>query len=181
MSVTELNRFNWSALRSAGGATGVPAAIKRLHAAQSPEEATKAYWQIDNTVVVQGSLYEAAEPAIPCLLAALNTCSDAARPRILELLYQLGSGGVHRDELLAGNHGLDERCRAAVKLGASQFFHLLENGTPSESGFCADLIELCAKDDVALQARARWWLERVLSASTDEKAKDVYRACLRGL
>lgn len=179
MAVTEANRLNWAALRSAGEANGVPEAIEKLRTARSPEEATRAYWQIDNTVVVQGALYEAAEPTIPCLLEALSTSTDLGRARILELLYQLGSGGVHREELIVGNHDLDERCRAAVKLGTSQYFYLLENGTPSESGFCADLIELCAKDDAPAQARARWWFERMLRTSIDENAKEVYRTCLK--
>ena len=48
----------------------------------------------------------------------------------------------------------------AVKSGLSQFFLLLERGTSEESGFAADLLELCSEKDPAVAAQAtrltRW-------------------------
>lgn len=187
MALTELLRYDWSSLRAEGSAAGIPDAIESLRTADSAEEATRAYWRIDNTVVIQGSLFEAAEATIPCVLAALNQCTDAARPRIFELLYQLGAGNTRHTEVNAGNRYLDDRCRAAVKLGVSQYFHFLEIGSAVESGYCADLIELCAIGDDALTARAIWWIGRMLELSTDVKLNDfyklsdIYKACLRAL
>ena len=181
VDLTELLRVDWKSLRASGNAAEVPQAIVKLQHAQTAAEATSAYWRIDNTVIVQGALFESAEAAVPCLLSALYECTDFARPRILELLFQIGAGSAHREEILAGNFNLAENCRAAVKLGTSHYFHLLENGTTIESGFCADLIELCAKDDASLTARAKWWFERMIGRSTDASAWKIYSVCLKNL
>jgi hypothetical protein len=181
MPLTESLRFDWKSLRAAGSAEGVPAAIERLRDAKTPEEATRAYWRIDNTVIVQGALYEAAEHTVPCVLSVLPGCTEVGRARAFELLFQLGAGGTHRDEMQAGNKDLDERCRAAVKLGAAMYFYFLEHGGPEESGFCADLIELCARDDETIAQRGRWWLQRLVGATQDERLKEIYRTCLTNI
>ncbi|HEY0683286.1 MAG TPA: hypothetical protein VGD45_13215 [Steroidobacter sp.] len=178
MPLTESLRFDWKSLRAAGSAEGVPAAIERLRDAKTSEEATRAYWRIDNTVIVQGALYEAAEHTVPCVLSVLSDCTESARPWALELLFQLGAGGTHRVELQAGNKDIDERCRAAVKLGVAMYFYYLEHGAPEESGFCADLIELCARDDEPIALRGRWWLKRLIGTTQDERLRGIYQTCL---
>src|SRR5256885_12610401 len=82
----EIERYNWSILRASGNASGVPHAIRSLLAAASEDEADRWYWKIDNTVIVQGALYEAALPTIRCLIVGLPICSPYARERVLELL-----------------------------------------------------------------------------------------------
>lgn len=181
MPLTESLRFDWKSLRAAGSAEGVPAAIERLRDAKTSEEATRAYWQIDNTVIVQGTLYEAAEHTIPCVLSVLADCTEVARPRVFELLFQLGAGEIQWDEMRAGDTSLDGRCRAAVKLGVAMYFYYLEHGAPEESGFCADLIELCARDDEAIGLRGRWWLQRLVGATEDKRLKEIYQTCLKNI
>lgn len=178
MALIESLRFDWKSLRAAGTAEGVPAAIERLRDSQSPEEATRAYWQIDNTVVVQGALYEAAEWTVPCVLSVLPDCSPVARPRVFELLYQLATGGTHREEVQAGNPNLDDRCRAGVKLGMAMYFYYLEHGDAEESGFCADLIEVFARDDREIALRGRWWLQRLIEIRRGQEIEKVYQTCL---
>jgi hypothetical protein len=53
-------RIDWASLRTAhGNAAHVPDALVRLHSDR--EDARRsAYWQLDNYVVLQGSLFEAA-------------------------------------------------------------------------------------------------------------------------
>lgn len=171
-------RFDWKSLRAAGSSEGVPAAIERIRDARTHEEAIRAYRQIDNTVILQGALYEAAEHTIPCILSVLPDCTQFGRSYALDLLFQLGSGGTHRDEIQAGNTELDDRCRAAVKLGVAMYFYFLEHGTPEESGFCADLIELFARDDETIALRGRWWLQRLLGSTHDAKLRKIYVTCL---
>lgn len=181
MWLTESLRFDWKSLRAAGSAEGVPSAIECLRDAQTHEEATRAYWQIDNTVIVQGALYEAAECTIPCALSVLPDCTKFGRPWALELLFQLGSGGTHRDEMQAGNTNLDDRCRAAVKLGVAMYFYFLEHGTPEESEICAVLIALFAEDDETIALRGRWWLQRLVGTTHDARLRKVYQRCLDGI
>jgi len=111
-----LKSREWGSLRWSGGyATELPAGLKRLIVAKNEQEAKEAYWSIDNAVVVQGQLFEAAEFLVAPLLAALaDDLSDSARLRVLDLLFEIGSGVPDESEVARGNVGLGERCRRAV-------------------------------------------------------------------
>lgn len=119
----ELSRYDWSALRCAcGSATGVPQALRGLLAAATWDERQKHYWQLDNNVVVQGNLYEAAVPVVGVLCAALaeGGLSSAAHSGVVELLSQLVGGEPHGSEIVRGRGDLDvlvkEVARPAVWL-----------------------------------------------------------------
>lgn len=56
--VDEIKRIPWSTLRDCVGfATKVPDALSELLFAESEETAWKAYWKLDNHVILQGTLY----------------------------------------------------------------------------------------------------------------------------
>lgn len=158
----ETERYDWSKLRSMGSASSVPQAIVKLQNAASEQEAQDAYWRIDNTVVVQGSLYEAALPAAACAVSALPRCSTPARPWLLELLVQLSTGQPDPIEIQAGNEKLQELCIQAISRGIGMYFDLLENGAEDEREYCVDLLGICAQQDPSLNPRARWYMERLL-------------------
>jgi hypothetical protein len=162
-----------------GSAAGVPTAIECLRDARDDEEANKFFWRIDNTVVVQGQLYEAAEYTIPCVLAALHGATVAGRWWLLHLLYQLGAGVSANEEVAAGNANLDKRCRAEVKLGTSMYFHYLEYGTVDERGHAADLLSLCCKGDPALATRVVWWLRRIVDSNEYPKLAQRFERYIR--
>jgi hypothetical protein len=117
---SELSKTDWSHVTEAGGpATAVPLALRELFAARSPTEVEHAYWKLENHVVVQGQLFEAAIYVIPVLLAALAT---PERPRfvrigILELLFQIVHGVTHEDEKKRGLADIDVRCKTAARTG----------------------------------------------------------------
>lgn len=182
-TITETSRFDWNALRAAGTAEGIPSALQALTSANTFDAASNAYWRVDNTAVVQGSLFQAAEATIPCALQALQICTAYARPKLLELLFQLGggAGGADQSEIELGNHFLEDNCRAAVKSGLAIYFLILERGASEESGFAADLIELCAENDPSVSKRAQWWLETLIKQTTDTKLTKVYADCLHAL
>jgi len=75
----ELERFDWGSLRSVRSAAAVPGAIEALRTADTDDVAKEAYWRIDNEVVVQGELFEAAIATACCLVAALGSCTEASR------------------------------------------------------------------------------------------------------
>ena len=66
----ELDRYDWGSLRTcAGTAAEVPAAVAALVAATTEADAEHAYSEtsLDNEVVVQGNLFQAAVPLVSVL------------------------------------------------------------------------------------------------------------------
>ena len=74
-----------------GPADFVPAAIERLTASATEDDATAAYWELDNRVVVQGQLFEAAEAVAHELVGRLcvGSVSTAGVSRALDLLVEI--------------------------------------------------------------------------------------------
>jgi hypothetical protein len=122
-----LNQVDWGSLRACvGTAEDVPAAVRQLAAAITPEESNAAYWRLDNHVVVQGNLFEAGPPLVPVLLALLaGELSPAARSDTVELLVQLCSYGSHESEVEAGNPNLEEVSRTHLHEGKWLIYRLL--------------------------------------------------------
>jgi hypothetical protein len=160
----EYARHDWLKLRSSGSAAKVPEAVEQLRLAATDHEADAAYWRIDNEVVVQGALYEACVPTAVCLVGALQNCTAAARPKILELLFQLGNGEPHPTELVHGNADLAARCRTEIRHGATLVFSALECATPEWIDVCVDLLILCADEDRSLESRVAWYFQRILAS-----------------
>lgn len=82
----------WADLKTAHGvAEGVGPAIEEL---ASPSAATRsaALWRIDNHVVLQGDLYEAAPWAARALLELLDRSDLPDRALVLDLLLELARG-----------------------------------------------------------------------------------------
>ncbi|NUT52907.1 MAG: hypothetical protein HOV94_37315 [Saccharothrix sp.] len=89
-----------------------------LLSAREEDEATGFYWKLENVVVVQGQLFEAAPAAVSVLLAGLaGPLSKAARGWALELLFQLVAGESDESAVERGNPDLGPRCRAVAREG----------------------------------------------------------------
>jgi hypothetical protein len=164
----EVERYDWSALRASGSARGVPDAIRALQVAASEQEAERAYWRIDNTVVVQGALFEAALPTAACVVGVLPRCSEAARSWVLELLVQLGGGEPAPSEVQVGNVDLQKLCVRELARGVALYFDLLENDDDALRASCVDLLGICAREDASLRIRVCWYLERLISESINQ-------------
>lgn len=160
----EQDRYSWATLRANMSAENIPTAIESLRTASSQLKSEQAYWKIDNTVIVQGALFEAALPVVSCLLEALLRCTDVSRPYILELLVQIGSGEPSMKEMEAGNTELDMLCRRELCLGVSLYFDLLENGTDEERIHCVDLLGICSDFESSLKNRFLWYLNVLLTS-----------------
>ncbi len=160
----EINRHNWSLLRAEGGAIGVPTAICALEKATTEDEALNAYWRIDSTVVVQGAVHQAALATVSCLLQALPCCTDIARPHILELLVQIGSGTPAPSELEADEADLIGQCLHELVLGFPLYVSILERSShPDEQALCIDLLGLSCRANGKLRERAQWYFQSLLS------------------
>lgn len=111
---------DWRSLRTViGPADFVPRAIDRLLTATTDAEARSAYWELDNRVVVQGQLFEAAEAVTQELVTRI--CSGGASmpglSRALDLLVELAYGEADASEVAVGNVGLGARCRDEIRKG----------------------------------------------------------------
>ena len=127
----EISQYDWTAMMEADGpATKIPLAIWELLDASSPEDAVKAYWKLENHVVVQGSLFEAAVSTVSVICASLVL---GPRPKwvmiqLLELLFQIVSGESHSDEVKRGLSDLGERCRAEASKSLWLLYGLFQEG-----------------------------------------------------
>ncbi|HEY3324959.1 MAG TPA: hypothetical protein VGP72_31185 [Planctomycetota bacterium] len=174
----ELERYDWAKLRSATSAKDVPTSIMWLKNADSAENAEKAYWRIDNEVVVQGSLYEAALPTATCLVLALQDCTESARPRIIELLVQLGSGEASPIEIAAGNAELKRLCMVELCRGASAYFAATEIAAADWVYLCVDVLSICVDVDQGLKPRVAWYFNRLLSRNVHPDVRRLIEDCL---
>ncbi len=101
----EIHKEKWSELEvSNGPAEHVPEAILGL-LSSNEEQFDQAYWLLDNHIVVQSDLYSSAA-VVPKYLEEIFVRS-IYRERILNLLYEIGSGFSHDRELM-------ETCKSEV-------------------------------------------------------------------
>jgi len=178
----EALRYDWSRLRAMGSAIGVPAAIEEMRCATSKSQSDDAYWRIDNIVVVQGSLYEAAAPTAACLVTALPSCSRVSRSNFLDLLFQLGNGEPNEVEIALGNGRLDEVCRAELVRAFGVYISILEESVASDCStdfyHCLDLLVICVVADRSLKNRIAWYYQKVLDVGYS-RGRDAVRSHLQ--
>ena len=124
-----LDSVDWNGLRTIRGtANEVPRNLRRLAETQTDEEAVGAYWYLDNEVVVQGKVFQAAPPVVSVLLAMLEgSLSVPARHWTMELLVQVTCGWADASEIAFGNSDVIEDCRRRAREGIwtiyGQFLH----------------------------------------------------------
>jgi hypothetical protein len=124
---------NWASQRASAGrsAAHVPIAVEALLTATTEDEAERAYWQLDNTVVVQGQLFASARPLVPVLLAALaGPLSAPARAHVADLLIEIACGWPDRSEVDRGNGDVGDACRDAVRDGSGLIYEMLRSDDP---------------------------------------------------
>ncbi len=150
----------------------MPDALIELGRARTSQAADAAYWRIDNVVVLQGALYEAAVATAAVLLVMLPAAEPAARPRVLELLQQFSDGESHPSEINLGNLDLRRACLKELLRGYCLFEYWLGYGSEEEQLLCLDLIGACAAGDTALDARVRHTLHRCSESSTSTNVRE---------
>ncbi len=122
-----LNDINWNALKCAGGnASQVPNAVQGL-ISKDARIRNASYWQLDNHVVVQSTVYEAAFYVIPFLLEILSSDIKQGREEIYELLYEIGNGSAHSTDNIQDTSGtfipLQKACRVRVISGIELYIN----------------------------------------------------------
>jgi hypothetical protein len=113
-----------------------------LHA-ETPDELDERYWELENHVVIQGRLFQAAPPVVSVLMAAL-TCAERpswVRIGILDLLFQLVIGTSHESEIANGSHLLGATCKKAARHGLWVLYRELYEGERDAARDILDQIE----------------------------------------
>jgi hypothetical protein len=149
----------WATLRTAHGTAGhIPEALVRLTSSDS-DVRREAYWKIDNYVVLQGDLYEAAPFVALELIDMLRNDASYGRDLIYELLYEIANGYAPGDY--------------HVKLADGREMPLMKaSRTFVESG-----LDVYAPDLVGSPSAVRRQLIDLLS-SFASKTEDVHRILL---
>lgn len=144
-------RYDWRNVQeSDGAAVGIPTAFIELLRSSGPEAAVKAYWKLENHVIVQGSLFEASVCVVSLIGAAL---AEPTRPKwvriqLLELLFQIVTGESHPDEVARGVPDLGQRCRSEAKKLLWILYGIFQDGELWRAA--REIIERVDDDDVLL-------------------------------
>jgi hypothetical protein len=171
MAQLEILRHDWSKLKTQDSyADSVPKAIIGLAQAKSDQEASDFESQIDNVVILQGFMHEAALPTTTCIVGLLPSCSAAGRRWMLGLLFQFGNG---KSLTSPDGEDLSRQCMREILYGTAMYFDILERGTYEEVHACIDLLILCAFEDRCLRARVDWTFRKLLETQVDESLREA--------
>ena len=125
----------------------------------SPDEEThnRSYWRLDNEVVLQSDLYEAAYYAIPILVQMLADRVPHGRERIYDLLYEIANGYAPatnlcrtRDDRLVP---LREACAKELTSGVDVFNRDANDEDPRIGAKARDLMELLGENGIGTNLR----------------------------
>lgn len=141
-----ISHVPWNEVRVASGKAGhVPEALIGL---LSPDEEAqnRSYWRLDNEVVLQSDLYEAAYFVVPVLVQMLSDRVTHGRERIYDLLYEIANGYAPPTTLCRTRDGrllpLQHVCAEELKKGRTVFDRDAMDEDPRVGAKAMELVEL---------------------------------------
>ncbi|WP_155989163.1 hypothetical protein [Nocardiopsis sp. CNT312] len=139
----EASLWEWSSFRTISGDAGfVPDSFVGLVSQGSENDAMSYYWDIENSVFVQGRLFESAEPTMAIAIASLaSKVPPHVKPVVFEVVFQIANGVVHEDALSRGNVDLVDRCRDIARRGLVLFYSEALKKSGEQAFDILDLIE----------------------------------------
>jgi hypothetical protein len=158
-AVEDVRAIPWSQKSVASGkADRVPQALADLI---SPNESVRerSYWQLDNEIVLQSDLYDAAYVAIPFLIQYLRESVPHGRDRIYDLLIEIGRGFAPPTSLCLTKEGdsipLQDACAREIVKGFPVF------------------LRDTADQDARIAAKARELMQRLAARSENQSDRGV--------
>lgn len=125
--IEELKRIPWEKLEVCQGfATNVPDFLSKMVFAETEEAGQKAFNGLDNNVILQGGLYEAAEYLVPFLISGLIIGTPIGKWLCLDFITEIAGAYPLKTGVVNGIT-LTERCREAVRKGIPFYYHFLES------------------------------------------------------
>lgn len=150
-TLEDLSAIPWSQKSIASGnAAHVPEALAGL---LSPDATVRnrSYWQLDNEVVLQSDLYEAAYFVIPFLIRFLSEKVPHGRDRIYDLLYEIAHGDAPSTVTCRISDGevvpLKQACAAELKKGLQVLLRDTSDADPLIRQKAKELIQLLPSDE----------------------------------
>ena len=111
-----MEKIDWNKIKTAHGtAENIPKALEKLKS-ENYEERKNGYWELDNNVIVQSDLYEAAYYIIEPLIEILK--KDYENGFIIELLTEISLGYAPEDIKIKNNGkniSLKKSCEEKLK------------------------------------------------------------------
>jgi hypothetical protein len=114
----------------------------------SPDEETqkRSYWRLDNHVVLQSDLYEAAYFVVPILVQMLGDRVTHGRERIYDLLYEIANGYAPPTTLCRAKDGrltpLRQACAEELNNGLPVFNRDTMDEDPRVAVKAGELVKL---------------------------------------
>ena len=132
-----ISQVDWNRIKQASGnASHVPEAVKGLVSDDhSIREA--AYWKLDNHIVLQSDLYEAAYYVIPFLLEILRSDVQQGRDYVYDLLFEIANGCAP-EEVMCTYSGREIELTDACRMAVSDEFELYLLEVSNKSSSCRE-------------------------------------------
>ena len=148
-----------------------PGALRQLASATTAAEARTATWRINNHVVAQGELFEAAEYVVPFVLQILLSGSAPVQLSALDLLIELTGPAAYvaAEEKAVGNVDLLDHCRARAKEGLAIGYWLLNSEDTRIRGGAVAFLDSIETD----RRRLTWILTRFAELETDSEVREL--------
>lgn len=169
----------WSSFATATGlASDVPEALTALWRATSDSEAQVAYWRLDNVVVVQGSVYEAARHVIDACVRIAVLGGTLQRRWGMELLLQIAGGWTDPGELERLDADVASECRQRLRRSLEAIYGLLADEDANVRELAAEVIAQVEDRRETFDDRLRWLIDN----TTDPSECEFYEGLVvRGL
>lgn len=170
---------DWSVLRSMiGAAEFVPDAVSRMIHARTAEEASTAYWELDNRVVVQGQLFESAVWTARVVSEAICSAgpSEFGLSSALDLLVEIAAGEADQSELAHGNKNLGDVCRRELRRFLPCFRGLAVSDVDRVLLGVLDLLDHLEVEREHLHEVASAILRRSVSPAVEARARELSAA-----
>jgi hypothetical protein len=165
----------WSALRTSHGRGDV--LESRMRALRGADLIPRGF--LDNVIVVQGQLFEAAPFVVPVLVMRLvaGGLSAEARFWIIDVLTELALGHDHFEEPTFGEDVIADACKTELRKGLWVFYSLLDDSDERNVKALLYILEALEDDllrlkDVLVRLKAEMMSSMVMQA-IDEVVSDI--------
>ncbi len=139
----------WKEIKTAHGtAAHIPTALWGL-TSSDPGTREKAYWNIDNVVVLQGDLYEAAYYIIEPLIYMLESDTTPDKRLVTEILIEIALGWAPDDHTITINkapHPLETSCKTLLQSYREDLIRLVQKENPPTQDKIKELIEYISEN-----------------------------------
>jgi hypothetical protein len=154
----DLDRIDWQHTWTAmGSGVALPDVLRDLSSVDSVDSGWEIYWQLDNVVVVQNTLYPAAEQVVPFAVRLAASGDDLPSMFALELLIQIAAGESDPASLLDSDRGLGDRCRSLIRGSIELLYGLVASPNPEIRARALHVVDLVEVD----RERLRWAVDQV--------------------